>query len=79
MDDDRMDIIRHLLATATARLETAHGIAVEGQFPDRDTAAIRVIAGRLRGIAAEITTLADTATVLTRKEDNSGPDDESVR
>jgi hypothetical protein len=73
MDDDRKDLIGHIFATATARLETAHGIAVEGQSPDRDPAAIRAIAGRLRGIAAEVITLADTASLLAREDEDSDP------
>ena len=76
MDNDRKDLIGHIFATATARLETAHGIAVEGQSPGRDSAAIHAIAGRLRGIAAEIITLADTAALLAREDEYSGPDGE---
>ena len=71
MDDDRKDLIGHIFATATARLETAHEVAVEGQAPDRDRAAIRGIAGRLRGIAAEVITLADTAVVLAGEDKDS--------
>jgi hypothetical protein len=69
MDNDRKDLIGHIFAIATARLETAHGIAVEGQSPDRDTAAIQAIAGRLCGIAAEIITLADTASLLALEDE----------
>ena len=76
MDDDRKDLIGHIFATATARLETAHGIAVEGQSPDRDPAAIRAIAGRLCGIAAEIITLVETAALLAREDEGSDPNGE---
>ncbi len=76
MDDDRKDLIGHIFATATARLETAHEVAVEGQAPSRDTAAIQAIAGRLRRIVAEIVTLADTASLLAREDEERGPNGE---
>ena len=81
MDDDRKDLIGHIFSIATARLETAHAVASEGQAPVGDTAAIQAIAGRLRGIrlrgiAAEIITLADTAALLAREDEYSGPNGE---
>ena len=76
MDNDRKDLIGHIFAIATARLETAHEVAVEGQAPDSDAAAIQAITGRLRGIAAEIITLADTAALLAREGEDSGPNGE---
>jgi hypothetical protein len=66
MDEDRRELIRSLFAAATARLETAHEIAIDGQSADLSFSEYQACAGKLCSISADIDALAIAAAALSR-------------
>ena len=66
MDEDRRELIRSLFAAATARLETAHEIAIDGQSAGLSFSEYQACAGKLCSISADIDALAIAAAALSR-------------
>ena len=71
MDEDRRELIRSLFAAATARLETAHEIATDGQSAGLNFSEYQACADKLCLIGADIEALAITAAVLSRTPGSS--------
>ncbi len=69
MDDDHRELVRRLLAAATAVIETAHEAAISGQSEALTAgdyaAAARWLQGTARGLAA----LAEAAKVIADPDD----------
>ncbi len=66
MDEDRRELIRGLFAAATARLETAHEIAIGGQSAGLSFNEYQARADKLCSISAGIDALANAVAVLSR-------------
>ncbi len=69
MDEDHRELVRRLLAAATAVIETAHEAAIAGQSEAPTAGDYAAAAGRLQGAARGIAALAEAATVI------AGPSD----
>ena len=63
MDDDDRELVRHLFAAATARIETAHEAAVAGQAIDIAAGDYAAVARRLQAAARDVAALAEAALV----------------
>ena len=66
IDEDRRELVRGLFAAATARLETAHEIAIDGQSAGLSFSEYQACADKLCSISADIETLANAIAVLSR-------------
>ena len=64
MDDDHRELVRHLFAAATARVETAHEAAVAGQSGEIAAGDYASVAQRLQAAAQDISALAEAARVI---------------
>ncbi len=64
MDDDDRELVRHLFAAATARIETAHDAATTGQSGEIATGDYAAAARRLEAAAQDIAALAEAARVI---------------
>ena len=64
MNKDQRKLVRRLVATVTALIETAHEAAIAGQSEALTARAYAEAAQRLRGAARDITALAEAATVI---------------
>ncbi len=63
MDEERRELIRSLFAAATARLETAHETAIDGQSAGLSFSEYQACAGKLCSISADIDALANAVAV----------------
>jgi len=64
MDDDHRELVRHLFAAATARIEAAHDAAVAGQSSEIAAGDYAAVARRLQAAAQDIAALAEAARVI---------------
>ena len=64
MDDEHRDLVRHLLATATELIETAHDAAVAGQSGEIAAGRYSKSAHQLNGVAWVIAVLAEAAMIV---------------
>ena len=64
MDDDDQELVRHLFAAATARIETAHDAAAAGQSSEIAAGNYAAVARRLQAAAQDIAALAEAALVI---------------
>ncbi len=64
MDDDHRELVRRLLAAATAVIETAQEAPVAGQSEALTAGDYAAAAGRLQGAARDIAALAEAASVI---------------
>ena len=64
MDDDHRELVRHLFAAATARVETAHEAAIAGQSGEIAAGDYASVAQRLQAAAQDIAALAEAARVI---------------
>ncbi len=69
MDEDHRELVRRLFVAAATRIETAQEAAIAGQSAALTAGDYASAAGRLRGVARDITALAEAATVI------AGPSD----
>ena len=64
MEDDDRELIRHLFAAATTRIEAAHEAAVAGQSGEIAAEDYAAAARRLQAAARDIAILAEAARVI---------------
>ncbi len=64
MDDDHRELVRRLLAAATARIEAAHDASVTGQSGEIDRRDYAAAACRLQAAARDIAALAEAVWVI---------------
>ena len=64
MDYDTREIVRHLHAEITGRLEQAHDLAIRGQSPDGRGVDQAEVATALLTVLDDLTILAKTVTIL---------------
>ena len=66
MDRDRQNLLRQLFAIMTAVIEDAAEPAIAGQHPSLDGAGAESAARAVATAAADLKTLADTASLIAR-------------
>jgi len=66
MDEDRGELVRHLMAEAAAMLEDAHELAIEGQAQDRSEQELMDVLGSLVETARGVGAVAGAVEVLLR-------------
>ncbi len=64
MDDDHRELVRGLLAAATALIETAHDAAVAGQSGDIVAGDYAAAARRVQAKARDVAALAEAAMIV---------------
>ncbi len=66
MDEDHRELVRRLFVAATARLETAHEFAIDGQSAGLSFSEYQACANKLCSISADIDALANAVAVLSQ-------------
>ena len=72
MDDDDQELVRHLFAALSARVEQTHDLAVAGQASSLSVKEQGDLASRLEATVADVAALARALAVLISGHDVSG-------
>lgn len=72
MDDDDQELVRHLFAALSARVEKVHDLAVAGQASSLSVKEQGDLASRLEAVVADVAALARALAVLISGHDVSG-------
>ena len=70
MDDDDRQLVRHLFAATTARIEAAHDAATAGQSSEVAAGDYVAVARRLQAAAQDIAALAEAVRVIAADRPN---------